>query len=67
MRYPFAGLVWIATDPDHIARAVILARIAYPRPAEHRKLVRDALRLRSLPVSGRVVGCRGGSTWGALA
>jgi uncharacterized SAM-binding protein YcdF (DUF218 family) len=51
--------VWIATDPDHTARAVILARIALgsqgirvgpadlptPSPSEHRKLLRDALRL----------------------
>ena len=51
--------VWIATDPDHTARAVVLARIAlgsqgirvgpadWPTPsfAERRKLFRDALRL----------------------
>jgi uncharacterized SAM-binding protein YcdF (DUF218 family) len=51
--------VWIATDPDHTARAVILARIALgsqgirvgptdlptSSPREHRKLLRDALRL----------------------
>ena len=51
--------VWIATDPDHTARAVILARIALgsqgirvgpadwppPSPSERRKLLRDALRL----------------------
>ena len=51
--------VWIATDPDHTARAVVLARIALgsqgirvgptdlptPSPSEHRKLLRDALRL----------------------
>jgi hypothetical protein len=50
--------VWIATDPDHTARAVVLARIALgsqgirvgpadlptPSPSEHRKLLRDALR-----------------------
>ena len=51
--------MWIATDPDHTARAVILARIALgsqgirvgpadwptPSPGERRKLLRDALRL----------------------
>ena len=51
--------VWIATDPDHTARAVILARIALgsqgirvgpadwpiPSPAKRRKLLRDAMRL----------------------
>jgi hypothetical protein len=51
--------VWIATDPDHTARAVVLARIALgsqgirvgpadwatPSPGERRKLLRDALRL----------------------
>ena len=51
--------MWIATDPDHNARAVILARIALcsqgirvgpadlpsPSSAERRKLLRDALRL----------------------
>jgi len=51
--------VWIATDPDHTARAVVLARIALgsqgirvgptdlptSSPSEHRKLLRDALRL----------------------
>ena len=56
---PRSARVWIATDPDHTARAVILARIALgsqgicvgpadlptPSPAERRKLLRDALRL----------------------
>lgn len=51
--------VWIATDPHHTARAVLLARIALagqgirvapvappaPSPGERRKLQRDALRL----------------------
>jgi hypothetical protein len=51
--------VWIATDPDHTARAVTLARIALgsqgirvgpadlptSSPGERRKLLRDALRL----------------------
>ena len=51
--------IWIATDPDHTARATLLARIALagrgiqiqpdppptPSPSEHRKLLRDALRL----------------------
>ena len=56
---PRIARVWIATDPDHTARAVVLARIAlgsqgirvgpadWPTPssAERRKLFRDALRL----------------------
>ena len=56
---PRIARVWIATDPDHTARAVVLARIALgsqgirvgptdlpaPNPSEHRKLLRDALRL----------------------
>ena len=56
---PRSARVWIATDPDHTARAVILARIALgsqgirvgpadlptPSPGERRKLLRDALRL----------------------
>jgi hypothetical protein len=51
--------IWIATDPDHTARATLLARIALagrgiqiqpdppppPSPGERRKLLRDALRL----------------------
>ena len=51
--------MWIATDPDHTALAVLLARLALsgrglavaplpPPPAsalERRKLLRDALRL----------------------
>ena len=51
--------MWIATDPDHTARAVLLARLALggrglavapsppppPSSAERRKLLRDALRL----------------------
>jgi hypothetical protein len=58
--------VWIATDPDHTARAVVLARIAlggqgirvgpadWPTPisAERRKLLRDALRLTLCRVIG---------------
>jgi hypothetical protein len=50
--------VWIAIDPDHTARAVVLANIALgshgirlcpanlptPSSAERRKLLRDALR-----------------------
>ncbi|MCP9892095.1 hypothetical protein KBY57_13685 [Cyanobium sp. Aljojuca 7D2] len=57
--FPRSAMVWIATDPDHTARALILARIAlgsqgirvgtadWPTPssAERRKLLRDALRL----------------------
>ena len=56
---PRKSRVWIATDPDHTARTVILARIALgsqgirvgpadlptPSSAERRKLLRDALRL----------------------
>ena len=56
---PRSARVWIATDPDQTARAVILARIAlgsqgirvasvdWPTPssAERRKLLRDVLRL----------------------
>jgi len=56
---PRSAWVWIATNPDHTARAVVLARIALgsqgirvgpadlptPSPAERRKLFRDALRL----------------------
>jgi hypothetical protein len=56
---PAPQRIWIATDPDHTARAVILARIALagrgiqiqpdppptPSPSEHRKLLRDSLRL----------------------
>jgi hypothetical protein len=56
---PRIARVWIATDPDHTARAVVLARIALgsqdirvgpadlptPSPSELRKLLRDALRL----------------------
>ena len=56
---PRSARVWIATDPDQTARAVILARIAlgsqgirvapadWPTPssAERRRLLPDALRL----------------------
>ena len=56
---PRSARVWIATDPDHTARAVVLARIALgsqgirvgpadlptSSPSEHRKLLRDGLRL----------------------
>ena len=56
---PRIARVWIATDPDHTGRAVVLARIALgsqgirvgpaglptPSPAERRKLFRDAVRL----------------------
>ena len=51
--------IWIATDPDHTARATLLARIGLagrgiqiqpdppptPSPSEHRKLLRDVLRI----------------------
>ena len=66
---PRSARVWIATDPDHTARAVVLARIALgsqgirvgpadlptPRPGERRKLLRDALRL----THWRATGCTG--------
>jgi len=56
---PRVAQVWIATDQDHTARAVLLARIALgsqgirvgpaerpaPSPGERQKLLRDALRL----------------------
>jgi uncharacterized SAM-binding protein YcdF (DUF218 family) len=56
---PVPQRIWITTDPDHTARAVILARIAlgsqgigvgpadWPTPssAERRELLRDVLRL----------------------
>ena len=56
---PAPQRLWIAIDPDHTARAVVLARITlgsqgirvgpadWPTPssAEHRRLLRDALRL----------------------
>ena len=56
---PAPRSVWITTDPEHTARATLLARIALagrgiqiqpdppppPSPGERRKLVRDALRL----------------------
>jgi hypothetical protein len=57
--------VWIATDPDHTARAVLNAQIALgpcgiqlgpllppPSPAERRKLLRDALRLQLWRATG---------------
>ena len=56
---PAPQRIWIATDPDHTARATLLARIALagrgieiqpdppppPSPSERRKFLRDALRL----------------------
>jgi hypothetical protein len=56
---PWPRRVWIATDPDHTARAVLLVRLALggrglavapappppPSALERRKLLRDALRL----------------------
>ena len=57
-QHPLPKRVWIATDPDHTARAVLNAQILLgPRciqvgpppppasPAERRKLLLDALRL----------------------
>jgi hypothetical protein len=65
---PRIARVWIATDPDHTARAVVLARIALgsqgirvgpadlptpsPSSGERRKLLRDALRLTLWRVTG---------------
>jgi len=63
---PRTARVWIATDPDHTAPAVVLARIALgsqgirvgptdlptPSSAERRKLLRDALRLTLLHATG---------------
>ena len=62
---PLPKRVWIATDPDHTARAVLNAQIALgPRgihvgplpppasPAERRKLLRDALRLQLWRATG---------------
>ena len=63
---PRSARVWIATDPDHTARAVVLARIAlgsqgirvgpadWPTPssAERRKLLRDGVRLTFWRASG---------------
>ena len=62
---PLPKRVWIATDPDHTARAVLNAQIALgpcgilvvppPPPAstaERRKLLRDALRLQLWRASG---------------
>lgn len=55
-QHPLPKLVWIATDPDHIARAVLNAQIALgprgiqmpplpaPSPSERHKLLLDALR-----------------------
>ena len=66
---PRSARVWIATDPDHTARAVILARIAlgsqgirvgpadWPTPssAERRRLLRDALSLTLWQATGSTV------------
>ena len=63
---PAPQRIWIATDPDHTARATLLARIALagrgiqiqpdppppPSPSEHRKLLTGALRLTLWRVSG---------------
>ena len=64
-QHPLPKRVWIATDPDHTARAVLNAQIALgPRgiqvgpppppasPAERRKLLRDALRLQLWRATG---------------
>ena len=66
---PRSARVWIATDPDHTARAVILARIALgsqgirvgpadwpiPSSAERRRLLPDALRLTLWQATGSTV------------
>ena len=63
---PAPQRLWIATDPDHTARATLLARIALagrgiqiqpdppptPSPSEHRRLLTGALRLTLWRVSG---------------
>jgi hypothetical protein len=63
---PRIARVWIATDPDHTARATLLARIALagrgiqiqpdppptPSSSEHRKLLTGALRLSLWRVTG---------------
>ena len=63
---PAPQRIWIATDPDHTARATLLARIALagrgiqiqpdppptPSPSEHRKLLTGALRLTLWRVTG---------------
>lgn len=65
-----AQRIWIATDPEHTARATPLARIALagrgiqiqpeppppPSPGERPKLVRDALRLSLWRTSGSTGG-----------
>ena len=62
--------IWIATDPEHTARANHLARISLagrgiqiqpdppptPSPGERRKLVRDALRMSLWRVTGSAGG-----------
>ena len=67
---PTPRRIWIATDPEHTARATLLARIALSgrgieiqpdppppaTPSERHKLVRDALRL----VFWRATGSTGG-------
>jgi len=62
---PLPKRVWIATDPDHTARAMLNVQIALgsrgiqvgpppppPSPAERRKLLRDALRLQLWRATG---------------
>jgi len=62
---PLPKRVWIATDPDHTARAVLNAQIALgprgiqvgpppppPGPIERRKRLRDALRLQLWRATG---------------
>ena len=55
---PAPQRIWIATDPDHTARATLLARTALAgrgsrsSPSEHRKLLTGAMRLTLWRVSG---------------
>lgn len=67
---PRSARVWIATDLDYTARATLLAWIALagrgiqiqpdppptPSPSEHRKLLRDVLRINLWRVSGSTGG-----------
>ena len=60
--------IWIATDPEHTARATLLARIALagrgiqiqpdppppPSPGERRKLARDTLRMSLWRATGSI-------------
>ena len=72
-RDPDHGPLRLVAAPPRSSSPAPLARIALagrgiqiqpdppppPGPSEHRKLLRDALRPRSLPASGPIAGCRG--------